>query len=153
MTTWRPRPRAPSTQRTWTLTRECAVLLFVSQVLFVMIHTPHRMAQVCLVRASHVHTWSERISSTLSPPFSSSSSSPHSSLTSRTSSCTSSTTLRAVALRPSPWRTHRLWAQVLRPRGDSFRVLHRVPDPPTVLRARVPRGCGLRWHNARGDPS
>ena len=37
MTTWPPRPRTPSTQRTWTLTRECAVL-FVSQVRVVMIH-------------------------------------------------------------------------------------------------------------------
>ena len=37
MTTWPPRPRTPSTQRTWTLTRECAVL-FVGQVRVVMIH-------------------------------------------------------------------------------------------------------------------
>ena len=79
-----------------------SLVCFVSQVLVVMIHTLHRMAQVCLVRASHVHTWSERISSTVSPPFSSSSSFPHSSSTSCTSFCTSSTTLRAVALRTSP---------------------------------------------------
>ena len=39
MTTWPPRRRTPPTQRTWTLTRECAVLLFVSQVRVVMIHS------------------------------------------------------------------------------------------------------------------
>ena len=50
----------PSTQRTWTLTRECAVL-FVSQVLVVMTHTQHRMAQGC--RACHlIHAWSLRFS-------------------------------------------------------------------------------------------
>ena len=59
-----------------------------------MIHTLHRMAQVCLVRASHVHTWSERISSTLSPPFSSSSSSLHSS---------SHFPALPLALLPLPW--------------------------------------------------
>ena len=61
-----------------------------------MTHTLHRMAQVCLVRVTHAHTCSVRISSTLSPPFPSTSSSLHSSSTFCTSSCTSSTTLRAV---------------------------------------------------------
>ena len=61
MTTWPPRPRAPSTQRTWTSTRECAVLLFASQVLVVMIHTLHRMAQGCC--ACHlIHAWIARFS-------------------------------------------------------------------------------------------
>ena len=57
MTTWPPRPRTPSTQRTWTLTRECAVLLFVSQVLVVMIHTLHRMFQGCCA-CRLIHAWS-----------------------------------------------------------------------------------------------
>ena len=73
-----------------------SLVCFVSQVLVVMIHTLHRIAQVSLVRVTHAHTCSVRISSTLSPPFSSPSSSHHSSSTSCTSSCTSSTTLRAV---------------------------------------------------------
>ena len=56
-----PRPRTPSTERTWTLTRECAVLLIVSQVLVVVIHTLHRLAQGCC--ACHlIHTWSVRFS-------------------------------------------------------------------------------------------
>ena len=45
MTTRPPRLRALSTQRTWTLTRECAVLSFAGQVLVVMIHTLYRMGQ------------------------------------------------------------------------------------------------------------
>ena len=109
MTTWPARPRTPSTQRTWTSTRECAVLLVVSQVLVVMIHTLHHLAQVCLVRACHVHTWSERISSALSPPFPSTSSSSHSSFI----SCTSSTTLRAVASLCTPPK--RLWTLLTTP--------------------------------------
>ena len=61
MTTWAPRPRTPSARRTWTLTRECAVLLFVSQVLVVMIHMLHRMAQGCC--ACHlIHAGSVRFS-------------------------------------------------------------------------------------------
>ena len=65
--------------------------------------TPHRVAQVSLVRVISWSSHDERISSTLSPPFPSPSSYSHSSLTSCTSSCTSSTTLRAVAtLRISP---------------------------------------------------
>ena len=61
MTTRPPRPRTPSTRRTWTLTRECAVLLFVSQVLVVMIHTLHPLAQGCC--ACHlIHAWSVRFS-------------------------------------------------------------------------------------------
>ena len=67
--------------------------------------TPHRVAQVSLVRVISWSSHDERISSTLSPPFFSTSSSSHSSLTSCTSSCTSSTTLRTVAtLRTSPER-------------------------------------------------
>ena len=96
MTAWPPRPRTHSTQRTWTLTRECAVLLFVSQVLVVMIHTKYRMAQgYCACH--NIHVWSVRLSDDFE------SSIPFyflifpSSLTSCTSSCTSSTVLRAVA--------------------------------------------------------
>ena len=98
-----------------------SLVCFVSQVLVVMIHTLHRMAQVSLVRVTHARTCSVRIFSTLSPPFSSSSSSHHSSSTSCTSSCSSSTTLRAVqncALRLKgdglPWRLlppHMVWPQ------------------------------------------
>ena len=128
MTTWPPRPRTPSTQRTWTLTRECAVLLFVSQVRVVMIHTLHCMAQGCC--ACHlIHACDERFS-------------------------------RACALRRKGyglfWRLllpHRLWAQRLRPQGDLRQVLHRVPDPPAVLQARVHRGRWVRWHRTRGYAS
>ena len=109
MTTWPPRPRAPSTQRTWTSTREwctpdpmCA--WSSSQVLVVMI-AHHIVAQVSLVRVISWSSHDERISSTLSPPFPSTSSSSHSSPISCTSSCTSTTTLRAVVtLRTSPER-------------------------------------------------
>ena len=44
-------------------------------------------------------------------------------------------------------------AQRLRLHGDFRRVLHRVPDQPTVLQARVLRGRGVRWHHVRGDDS
>ena len=87
-----------------------------SQVLVVII-AHHILAQVSLARViswssqvslARVISWSshdEHISSTLSPPFSSTSSSSHSSSTSCTSSCTSPTTLRAVVtLRTSPER-------------------------------------------------
>ena len=66
MTTWPLRPRTPSTQHTWTFTRECAVFLFVTQVFVVLIHILRHLVLVCFVRACHVHTWSERISSTSS---------------------------------------------------------------------------------------
>ena len=57
----------------------CAQFLvcFVSQFLVVMIDTLHRMAQVSLLRTISWSSHDERISSTLSPPFSSSSSSHH----------------------------------------------------------------------------
>ena len=69
--------------------------------------------------------------------------------------------LDVVTLRTSPegklcgriLLPHRLGVQELRPHGDSCRVLHRVPDPPTVIRAKYPSGCGLRWHSARKDAS
>ena len=75
--------------------------------------TPHRVAQVSLVRVVSWSSHDERISSTLSPPFPCTSSSSHSSLTPCTSSCTSSTTLRAVAtLRTSP---KSVWTLLTRP--------------------------------------
>ena len=163
MTTWPPRPRTPSTQRTWTLTRECAALLFVSQVLVVMIHTLHHLAQVCLVRACHVHTWSERISSTLSPPFPSTSSSSHSSFISCTSSSTSSTTLRAVASLCTPPK--RVWtllttptsSQVMSPTPTTSRrltsSLTQSPWPTHSSPSKGSRGRGVRWHRTRGYAS
>ena len=76
----------------------CAQFSCLSCSVFVTLDcTPHRVAQVSLVRVISWSSHDERISSTLSPPFPSTSSSSHSSLTSCTSSCTSSTTLRAVA--------------------------------------------------------
>ena len=124
-----------------------------SQVLVVMI-AHYIVAQVSLVRVISWSSHDERISSTLSLPFPFTSSSSHSSLTSCISSCTSSSTLRAVAtLRTSLERrwtllttptSSQVMSPPLRPQGDLRRVLHRVPDPPTVLRARVPRGRGVR---------
>ena len=55
MTTWQPRLRAPSTQRTWTVTCECAVL-FVSQVLVVI--DSHCTAWLKVLRmSSHPRMW------------------------------------------------------------------------------------------------
>ena len=87
--------------------------------------TPHRVAQVSLVRVISWSSHDERISSTLSPPFPSTSSSSHSSLT----SCTSSTTLRAVAtLRTSP---ERRWTLLTTPTSSQFLlvclILFRAP--------------------------
>ena len=71
MTTWPPRPRAPSTTwRTWISTREWYTrdVQFSSHVLVVMICTPHRDSSFTGARIS----WSsheERISSILSSPF------------------------------------------------------------------------------------
>ena len=68
MTTWPSGPRTHSTQRTWTLSRKCAVLLLVRFVSSWF--TLHRMVQGCC--ACHlIHACDERFSSTLSPPFSS----------------------------------------------------------------------------------
>ena len=119
MTTWPPRPRAPSTQRTWTLTREVnvrSVLYFVSfRFRHTSLHTASRGSSFTCARHLMVIT-GKRISSTLSPPFPSTSSSSHSSLTSCASSCTSSTTLRAVAtLRTSP---ERRWTPLTTPAYD-----------------------------------
>ena len=127
MTTWPSRPRTPSTQRRWTLTRECAVLLFVSQVLVVMIHTLHRMAQGVAHVISSMHEVCGS-PSTLSPPFSSTSSSSHSSSFSCTSSCTSSTTLRAVASLCTPPES--LWTLLTTP--TSSQVMS--PTPTTSRR-------------------
>ena len=114
----------------------------------------HIVAQV--VRASHlIHACSERYSSTLSSPFHPTSSSSHSPSISRSPCCCSSNTVYSTKKGDGVcWRVlppHRLWAQELRPHGDLCRVPHRVPDPATVPWATVPRGCGLRWHRARGD--
>ena len=124
----------------------------------------HIVAQV--VRVSHViHACSERHSSTLSSPFHPTSSTSHSPSISCSPSCSlavplaqSSTTLRTVVtLRTGAYDESYLStgyeAQELRPHGDLCRVPHRVPDPATVLQARVPRGRGLRWHRAWGDAS
>ena len=165
MTTWPPRPRAPSTQRTWTSTHE------VNARVIPCAHSPvvrfwsswsahHIVSQV--VRISHViHACSERYSSTLSSKFHPTFSFSHSLSISYISSCTSSTTLRVVlTLRTSPKRrwtlltnptSPSLWAQELRLHGDLCRVPHKVRDSATILRATVLRGCGLRWHRARGD--
>ena len=76
----------------------CAQFSSLSCSVFVTLDcTPHRVAQVSLVRVISWSSHDERISSILSPPFPSTSSSSYSSLISCTSSCTSSTTLRAVA--------------------------------------------------------
>ena len=139
------------------------VVFLLVRVVVIFTHcTPHRVAQV--VRVSHViHACSERHSSTLSSPFNPTSSSSHSPSISRSPCCSSSTSTRVVVtLRTPPtrrwvhWRVlppHKLWAQELRPHGDLCRVPHRVPDLVTVLWATVSRGCGLRWHRARGDAS
>ena len=55
MTTWPPIPWTLLTQRTWTLTRECAVL-FVSQVRAVMIHIALHGSWV-LRMSSHPRLW------------------------------------------------------------------------------------------------
>ena len=109
-----------------------------------------RCPRVCLISSMHevgVH------SSTLSSPFHPTSSSHSSSISS--SSCCPPTSTRLSSKIPcatSPRRWGRLtspsptqvMSQGLLPHGDLCRVPHRVPDPPTVLRATVPRGCGLR---------
>ena len=163
MTTWPPRPRTPSTQRTWTLTRECAVLLFVSQVRVVMIHTLHRMAQGVAHVISSMHEVCGS-PSTLSPPFPSTSPSSHSSFDTCTSSCTSSTTLRAAASLCTP--PQRVWTLLTTP--TSSQVVSQTPTTsrrltssptqnpwplPTVFQARVPRGRRVRWHRTRGYAS
>ena len=103
MTTWPPRPWTPSTQRTWTLTCECAVL-FVSPVRVVIdSHCTARLSCACHL----IHACDERFSLTLSLPFFSSSWSSHSSFISCTSSRTSSTSLRAVASLCTPPK--RVW--------------------------------------------
>ena len=136
LTTWAPWPRTPSTQRSWTLTCECAV------------------SHVRVVIDSHYTAWlkgvAHVISSTyvmsVSPrpwsPLSFTSSSSHSSFISCTSSRTSSTTLRAVAtLRTPPKRVWTLLttptsSQVMSPTPTTSRRLTssptRVLDPPTV---------------------
>ena len=54
-------PGTPSTQRTWTLTRECAVLLFVSQVRVVMIHiAPHGSSVAHVISSTNVMSVSLR---------------------------------------------------------------------------------------------
>ena len=85
--------------------------------------------------------------STLSPPFPSTSSSPHSSFISSTSSCTSSTTLRGMDSLDGSYLLTGYEPKRLRPQGDLCRVLHRVPDQPTVLQARVPRGRTMTPHS------
>ena len=162
MTTWPPRPRTPSTQRTWTLTRECAVL-FVSQVRVVMIHIALHGSRVlrtsshpCMKCAVLLRPWI--LHSLLLPHH------PIHPLSPALPSCTSSTTLRAVATLCTP--LERRWTLLTTPpssqvmsatpttsKGDLRRVLHRVPDQPTVLQARVFRGRGVRWHRTRGYAS
>ena len=92
----------------------CAQFFSLSCSVFVTLDcTPHRVAQVSLVRVISWSSHDERISSTLSPPFSCISSSSHSSLTSCTSSCTSSTTLRAAATLCTP--PQRVWTLLTTP--------------------------------------
>ena len=73
MTTWPPRPRAPSTQRTWTSTREwctrepmCA--WSSSQVLVVMICTPHRGSSCARLSCHPCMQWVCLFDSELSIP-------------------------------------------------------------------------------------
>ena len=113
MTTWPPRPRTPSTQRTWTLTRECAVLLFVRQVRVVMVHiAPHgsrvlRMSShPCMKCAVLLRPWVLHSFPLPHLPI-------HPSFISCTSSCTSSTTLRAVASLCTPPK--RVWTILTTP--------------------------------------
>ena len=97
-----------------------------------MIHTMHHLPQVCLVRAFQ----SERISSTLSPPFPSTSSSSHSSSTSctssGTSSCTSSNTLRAVASLCTPPK--RVWTLLTTPTSSQKQVTQKLDEKVEVVR-------------------
>ena len=84
------------------------------------------MAQGCC--ACHlIHACDERVSSTLSPPFSTTCSS-HSSFISCTSSCTSSTTLRAVASLCTPPK--RVWTLLTTPTSSQVTS----PTPTTSRR-------------------
>ena len=75
------------------------------------------------MRVSHVHTCTERLSSTLSSPFQTTSSSPHFLSISCSHSCTSSTTFRAaVTLRTSPGRR---WTLLTNPTSSH---IARVPS-------------------------
>ena len=129
MTTWHEDPEHLP-QRTWTPTLECKhdpkCAESRSQVLVVKI-AHYIMAQVSHVRVISWSSRDERISSTLSPLFSSTSSSSHSSLISCYSSCTSSPTLREeVTLRTSPeWR----WTPLTTPASSQV-----VSPSPTTSR-------------------
>ena len=117
------------------------------------------VAQV--VRVSHViHACSERHSSTLSSPIHPTSSSSHSPSISCSPCCSSSTSLRISC--NTACSANRRWSlltspaspQVMSPKTTTYvESPHRVLDPATVPWATVPRGCGLRWHRARGDAS
>ena len=132
MTTWPPRPWTPTTQRTWTLTRESAVL-FVGQVRVVMIHIALRGSRLnCVahvISSTHVMSVSPRPWS----PFSSSSSSSHSSLISCTSSRTSSTSLKAVASLCTPPK--RVLLHTLR--DTQIRSMHEIGDMKRAQEFRV----------------
>ena len=127
---------------------------FVCQSI-VTLHTAPHWLKSELCPSFSPSTWAHDVcgsSSTLISHFSSS-------FTSRTSCGTSSTSLMFVANLCTPpekgmdsWRNqfpHMLWAQHLRLHGDLRRVLHRVPDLPAVLQARVSRGRRVRWHRTR----
>ena len=140
---------------TWS---ECArsSLVFVSQVLVVMICTPHRGSSFTCARHLMVITWWAYFfdfESSISFYFLFSFSS-----ISWTSSCTSSTTLRTVVTLPTSPK--RRWTQLINPTSSqvmsprtttSWRLMSNPSQ--TVLRATVRRGCGLRWHRAGGDAS
>ena len=121
---------------------------FVSQVLVVMIHTLHRIAQGCC--ACHlIHACDKRFSSTLSPPFPSTSSSSHSSFI----SCTSSTTLRAAAtLCTPPERVGTLLttptsSQVMSPTPTTSRRLTSSPaQSPWPLHSSPRKGSSRTWN-------
>ena len=161
MTTWPPRPWTLSTQRAWTLTRECAVL-FVSQVCAVMIHIALHGSRV-LRMSSHPRMWGAYLSDLRSSilliflifPFISYLLHylPHffHFLEGRSEPVHSAKKGYGLSWRdPLP---HRSWAQRLLPQGYLRRVLHRVSDFPAVLQARVSRGRRVRWHRTRGYAS
>ena len=159
----------PSTQRTWTTTREwctrdpmCAQSS--SQVLVVMICTPHRGSSLtCARHLMSIHVVCVSLRFELSIPsnflfFSFILNLLHFLLHFLHNLEGSSNTAYFAwkemdSTDESYLLTGHEWAQELRPHGDLCRVLHRVPDPPTVLRGTVPQGCGLRWHRAQGDAS
>ena len=149
MTTWPPRPRTPSTQRTWT-----AVLL-VSQVRVVMIHIALHGSSVayvipCMMSVS-LRPWV--LHSLVFPHlpihlflhflprffrFLEGRSEPVHSAEKGMDSLDETYSL--TVNEPNAYDL----------KGDLRRNLHRVPDLTAVLQARVSRGRRVRWHRTPG---